>query len=347
MTAVAHDATSTQAVGHRLVGAVVTSGGASDGVSTSSQSLGRHSASGSSSAGGGAMNTTIGWPSSISRDRSSWSAADRRVSTTCRTGWCRRSGTSSSRPSAAEAVDEALPHARRTRPAARACGGRTGDLDGVRDVLARRRRSRRSPGGSGRRPRARGRARCVGDRHAEELVGGDVEPPALQLVEQAEAGTADVGGVAPAHQVTAVGPCRRADARRRRRRTSARPARRRPSLRRSSGCSASAKATVEASDATTATWPAATPTTVDGPSRSSDRRRDAPPGQRGPHHGADEHRRDAPGPEREVVPRPPEDAGHRHRAEEQGHGDDGVQRPQCARADAPGHDGGDHPHRRA
>ena len=44
----------------------------------------------------------------------------------------------------------------------------------------------------------------VGHRDVEELVGGDVETTPLQLVEQAEAGAADVGGIAPAHLVGAV-----------------------------------------------------------------------------------------------------------------------------------------------
>ena len=52
----------------------------------------------------------------------------------------------------------------------------------------------------------------IGDGDVEELVGGDVEPTPLQLVEQAEAGAADVGGVAPAHLVDAVHAAGRADA---------------------------------------------------------------------------------------------------------------------------------------
>ena len=52
----------------------------------------------------------------------------------------------------------------------------------------------------------------AGHLHAEVLVGGDVEAAPLELVEQPEAGAADVGGVAPAHDVAPVGAGGRADA---------------------------------------------------------------------------------------------------------------------------------------
>ena len=49
------------------------------------------------------------------------------------------------------------------------------------------------------------------DLDPEVLVGLDVEAPALERGEEPEAGAADVGGIAPADLVAAVGPVGRAD----------------------------------------------------------------------------------------------------------------------------------------
>ena len=53
---------------------------------------------GSSSDGGGARNTAMGWPRSIRAVRSRWSAADSLGRPTCRTGWCRRGARGRQRP---------------------------------------------------------------------------------------------------------------------------------------------------------------------------------------------------------------------------------------------------------
>ena len=90
---------------------------------------------------------------------------------------------------------------------------------------------------------ARGPRPVLGQPGVEELVGGDVEPSPLQLVEQAVAGAADVGGVAPAHLVARRRGRSPHPRHRRPRRTSGRPAAPTASLRRSSGCSAPANDT--------------------------------------------------------------------------------------------------------
>ena len=156
------------------------------------------SAPGSSSADAGAMNTDIGWPSSIRRARSAWSAALRRVSTEMPNRLTSTSGHELVEALGGEPVDERLAHGGELLLLG--CGARVVrcHLDGARD----------QPPSIDVRPRRQMDLRIglfgsagpvLGDLDAEVLVGGDVEPAPLELVEQAVAGAADVGGVAPPH----------------------------------------------------------------------------------------------------------------------------------------------------
>ena len=74
------------------------------------------------------------------------------------------------------------------------------------------------------------------------------------------------------------------------------------------------------------------------------RARPLPPGDGRPQHGAGEQHRHTPRPQRQVVPRPAEDAGHRHRAEHEPGADHDVQRPQRRWTDTPGDDRSHRPH---
>ena len=174
------------------------------------------------------MNTAIGWPRSSSSVMSARSSAEMRGSSDAPNRLVSTSSTTSSSPSTpSRAISRA-----RTSAAWAICAGAArlvgGHLDGPGHRRASDRRSRRWRDGPGRRPGLARRTRCSVAGTCEELVGGDIEAAALQLVEQSEAGAADVGGIAPAHLVGAVRARRRADAGRDRRRRWDRRAPRRP-----------------------------------------------------------------------------------------------------------------------
>ena len=268
------------------------------------------------------MKTTIGWPSSIRRVKSAWSAADSRGSIDIPNRLVSMSGARWPRPSASSHRDEpgadigVLP-ALRVRP--RVVGRHLHRVvhfpPGV-DITARGEMDLGVNFGA--RPRA-----MVGHRHVEELVGRHVEAASLELVEQAEAGTADVGGVAPTNEI-------------------------RPVLAR--GRTGAGHDSVEGRGGER-TDRLAEPLLGMVGAGEVDRRRERgderdhargerdpgheptggsrlaafPPGEDGPQHGPHHDRRDPPGPEREIEPRSSEDAGHRHHTQREGHTDDHVQ----------------------
>ncbi len=282
------------------------------------------------------MNTTIGWPSSMSAAEVGL-VGGRQPGVD---GHAEQVGVDERRPArrgprrpAARRTRAA--HRRRTRPAARRLrGSYVGHLDGVGHGPPARRRTRRWRGGSGRRPRPAGASGGRSTGTWKYSSAATSRPAPLQLVEQAEAR----GCRCRRRRSSAPGSGRRRRwprrRRRRPRRTSGRPARRRPSLRRSSGWSASANDDGRG-DRDDDGHGAAPPrrrrsaAALDRRGRRRCHQRHAPSRATAPA----EQRRDAPRPQRQVEPRAPEDAGHRDRAEQQRHADDDVQRAQRRRAD--------------